>query len=162
MTISDKANTSPFLLKNHNNKQTKNKTKKSNNKKGGGGHTAKTNLLSYGKLLKYSSVRIQSEILIPWSTLNKIRNLNQIFFLPEEQYIDVVSPKRKWNMTAIVTHWFFTTFFITHTKPSNAFLYLQLSMEEWRQSLACNTYTAKLIQTNTAHYLWVAMLNKCS
>lgn len=45
MTTSDKANTSPFLLKNNNNnKQTKNKTKQSNNKKGGGGgHTQSQN-----------------------------------------------------------------------------------------------------------------------
>lgn len=44
MTISDKANTSPFLLKNNNNnKQTKNKTKQSNNKKGGGTDTHSQN-----------------------------------------------------------------------------------------------------------------------
>lgn len=33
-------------------------------------------------------------------------------------------------------------------------------MEEWRQPPAHNTYAAKLIQTNIAHYLWVAILNE--
>lgn len=55
MTISDKANAPPFLLKKHN----KNNQKKPNKKRG---DIAKTNFLPYGKLLKYSFVRIQSII----------------------------------------------------------------------------------------------------
>lgn len=49
-----------------------------------GGDTVKTNFLPYGKLSKYSFVRIESKIRIAWSTLIKVRSLGNQDFLPEE------------------------------------------------------------------------------